>query len=96
MPIILRVEAVNVQGTPHFLEHPAYVKAFDVEAYDGRGHVETTADPEEAMKWDTAKDAMHAWNTQSKIKPLREDGRPNKPLTAMTVEIINHGKATHL
>jgi hypothetical protein len=41
----------------------------------------------DARRFATASDAMLAWNTVSDRRPLRPDGRPNKPLTALTVTI---------
>jgi hypothetical protein len=41
----------------------------------------------DARRFAHASEAMIAWNTVSDRRPLRPDGRPNKPLTALTVEI---------
>jgi hypothetical protein len=40
-----------------------------------------------ALDWPDAAKAMEAWNTVSNQRPRRPDGRPNKPLTALTVEV---------
>ena len=63
-----------------------YLKSFDVEAHDGRGTAEWTASLAEAMRFDDLSEAIEAWQTQSKVRPLRADGRPNRPLTAFHVE----------
>jgi len=34
-----------------------------------------------------ASDAMIFWGTQSNTVPLRPDGKPNKPLTALSIEV---------
>jgi len=31
--------------------------------------------------------AIACWHTQSRARPLRPDGEPNRPLTSLTVEI---------
>jgi hypothetical protein len=41
----------------------------------------------DARRFAHTSEAMIAWNTVSDRRPLRPDGRPNKPLTALTVEI---------
>lgn len=51
------------------------------------GRIILTTDREAAMTFESTADAMTAWNTPSTRWPLRPDGRPNKPLTALTVEI---------
>ena len=40
-----------------------------------------------AQRFATNAMAMVAWNAQSMTHPYRRDGRPNKPMTALTVEI---------
>jgi len=67
--------------TGQWLEH------FDVDAFNGRGWGEFTDDVNKAKRFGTFAEAMAFWNQQSKINPLRPDGRPNKPLTALTAVI---------
>lgn len=62
-----------------------YLKAFDFDAYDGRGFGDFTADRVEAMKFKDLPEAMAYWKTVSKVRPVRADGRPNRPLTATHV-----------
>lgn len=55
----------------------------------GRLNIDTTTDPRKARHYDNAGAAMAAWREQSTERPLREwDGQPNRPLTALTVEIL--------
>ena len=75
-------------GHPTGLEGQ-YVKSFDPEAFQGRGDVIATMNKNDAMHFDSFTQAHAFWNQQSKLRPLRPDGRPNKPLTAFTVEIIS-------
>ena len=65
----------------------AYVSAYDPDARGGRGEVAWTTDPALAVVWPTRRAAWQAWGQQSTVQPLRDDGHPNKPLTAYTVEI---------
>jgi hypothetical protein len=51
------------------------------------GRIEVTTIRDQAMTFADAGQAMAAWNSQSTRLPLRPDGRPNKPLTALTVEL---------
>jgi hypothetical protein len=66
----------------------AFVKAFDFEGAEGRGELHWTADRTEAMRFDGAGAALEFWKTQSVTVPLRPDGKPNRPLTAFTIEIV--------
>ena len=70
-----------------------YVKENHVDAYDGRGYLETTPDVRKAKKFQTATQALNYWKKQSTVQPMRPDGKPNRPLTAFTVEIANHDPA---
>ncbi len=66
-----------------------YVQAYDPSfcppggEYDG-GLLLTTPDPEKAILFASAKDALECWN---KAHGLRPDGKPNRPLTAFTCEV---------
>lgn len=64
-----------------------WLRYFDHEAYDGQGFGEFTEDPALAARFASSGHAMEFWAKQSVVKPLRPDGRPNKPLTALTVSI---------
>lgn len=52
------------------------------------GMVESTVDPKKAMRFSSFGEAHELWVTQSTTVPFRPDGRPNRPLTAFTVEIV--------
>ncbi len=67
----------------------SYLESFDFEAEDGRGSIEVTNDISKAQKFTDAAEAMSFWRTQSKTKPIREDGDPNRPFTASHVVIEN-------
>jgi hypothetical protein len=82
------VDQGNVQMSSGARPPGQYIKSFDPEAYDGRGDAEGTFDKREALTFTTGEDALNFWRQQSKTRPLREDGRPNRPLTAFTVEIV--------
>jgi hypothetical protein len=63
-----------------------YLMSFDVDAYDGIGEVEWTPNHREALRFSSFIEAMETWQTQSNVRPLRDDGKPNRPLTAWHVE----------
>ena len=65
-----------------------YLKSADVEAYDGRGEADATADPLEALRFDDAIHALTFWKMQSKTRPYRPDGKANRPLTVFSAEIV--------
>ena len=82
--VILAVGFADGSPCPHanhWLQH------FDHEADNGQGHGVFTLDPDYAMRFPSAAEAMQFWNRQSKVRPRRPDGRPNKPMTALTVVI---------
>jgi hypothetical protein len=81
------VELASAASKDGKLEMGTYLKSFDVDAHDGRGEAAFTDDLREAMKFSSAEDALSAWKTQSKVRPRREDGQPNRPLTAFTIAV---------
>lgn len=72
------------QGGP---EYGDYLEWFDVNAKKGFGDDRWTDEVKKAMKFETFMDAATAWKTQSKKRPFRDDGKPNRPLTAYSVTI---------
>lgn len=44
-----------------------------------------TSDPAKAKRFADAGAAMAEWNRVRSVDPVRPDGKPNKPLTAITV-----------
>jgi hypothetical protein len=54
----------------------------------GRGSVLFTLKPAAAKSFPGPSEALEFWRTQSKTVPMRPDGKPNRPLTAYTVEIL--------
>lgn len=55
----------------------------DGEQYDG-GKLEVTPNRDEALEFPDAKAAIEYWRQSHGIRP---DGKPNRPLTAFSVEI---------
>lgn len=78
-----KAAAELVQGKTPVLGN--YLEAYDAEAFDGRGDATFTPDVAKAMKFDSISDAVECWKRQSKKRPLRSDGEPNRPLTAFNV-----------
>ncbi len=66
-----------------------YLRTFDFEAEGGRGFGTFTFDPNKARAFPDAGAALDFWRTQSRTRPYRADGQPNRPLTSTTVEIVD-------
>lgn len=82
--IQIRASAISSELLPGVV----YLHDFDFDARDGRGKGVFTPDMAAAMLFENAGEAMTFWRTQSTVRPLRPDGKPNRPLTAYTVEIV--------
>lgn len=65
-----------------------YLLAFDVDGFQGAGIVRWTADARRARRFETAMDVLQCWHTVSTVHPVRDDGKPNRPLTAYTIEPV--------
>ena len=66
-------------------DDPSYIQHYDLDYMNGRGRAMLTGNIEEAQTWDTEIDVFKAWRTESKLMPIRDDGKPNRPLTAYTI-----------
>lgn len=72
---------------------PCFLAGWDVEAHDGRGTADATHDPDQAHQFATGGEALAAWRTQSTVRPLRDDGKPNRPLSGFTIEVLTIDQA---
>lgn len=75
-----------------FLDEPEWLVSFDPNDHaPGKpyptGFCYSDIDPAKAKRFKNKVDAWQFWNIQSDKVPFRPDGKPNKPLTAFTVEI---------
>lgn len=66
-----------------------FLAAFDPDVCDGMGYTKWTRVKQEALRFPDFRTAMEIWRAQSTVRPLRTDGKPNRPLTAYTVEVCD-------
>ena len=88
MPIHVMQLVRLADGTRTSLDG-TYLKSYDPDARGGRGEIQATHDPNNALKFGGKSEAMMLWKKPSKVHPIRlSDGKPNRPLTAWTVTIL--------
>lgn len=86
--IVLRVVEMASRPGEYLPVSGQYLETYDPEAYDGRGSAMFTPNLERAKKFESVADAMRTWREVPASRPLRDDGRPNRPLTSFTMEIL--------
>jgi hypothetical protein len=64
-----------------------WLVVFDPNGNDGRGTMTTSPDPVHATRFADATTALACWKQPSTVVPYRADGKPNRPLTAYTVDV---------
>lgn len=64
-----------------------YLSAYDPSAGE-HGRIESTYDIAEALHFDGAAEALQCWQQVNQSHPWRPDGKPNRPLTAFSVQIV--------
>ncbi len=52
------------------------------------GRADWTRDPAEAMRFESSLVALECWRTQSVTRPVRGDGKPNRPLTKYSISPV--------
>lgn len=85
MRVILRIAGAAGGQRTEFDNR--YVMAYDP-SVGIHGAIDVTLDPAKALAFPGIEEAWRAWTEQSKSHPLRPDGKPNRPLTAFTVEFV--------
>ena len=79
-------EYVNDDGVVVYPpEKRVYLASFDVDAHGGIGEFTLTENRDEALRFGGVLGLYLAWRSRSQVKPWRDDGEPNRPLTAMTI-----------
>jgi hypothetical protein len=92
MSAVIRIESLVAGGTTPF--DGQYVAEYDPsragvspEGFPMLCHLVTTPDIEKALQFEDGVAAAEAWKAVDSKQPVRGDGKPNRPLTAFTVEI---------
>lgn len=66
----------------------AYLVSYDPDGMEGFGLAEWSTDVGRAQVFDSATAAVDCWRQQSTVRPMRSDGKPNRPLTAYSIEPV--------
>ena len=82
--VIIALGFANGIDCPHAGQ---FLESFDFEDGNGVGFGEFTTDIKRAKKFADKVEAYRFYHTVPKCKPRRNDGRPNRPLTALSVEL---------
>lgn len=71
-----------------------WVEWYDPDAMNGVGVVKLTKKHTMAQRFASYRDAFSLWREQSSVRPLRRDGKPNRPLTAYSISIEPYEETT--
>jgi hypothetical protein len=77
--------ALTAAARTNSVIYGAYLEWSDPDADNGWGDERWTSDLAKAKRFKDFIEAMNCWKAQSTVRPLRPDGRPNRPLTAFSV-----------
>ena len=62
-----------------------YLASYSPEARGGEGEARWTPDPAQALTFASAEDAVACYRAVPSNRPVRRDGRPNRPLTSFSI-----------
>lgn len=84
-PVVMR--CVRVEGIRTGLDPSGmWLKSWDPDGgLDRGGRAEWTVNPRRALVFPSAREGFEAWRAVPRARPIRPDGKPNRPLTAYTV-----------
>ena len=77
--------ALTIAATQNAVVEGDYLEWSDPDAKDGFGDDRWTPDLAKAKRFPDFAAAMNCWKAQSRVRPIRDDGKPNRPLTAYSV-----------
>lgn len=82
----IRLRAYGPHSGPHANEVDGeFVKEYDPNGGEGGGFASFTTDPHEAVTFATMAEAIAFTQQVPRSKPFRDDGKPNRPLTAFSI-----------
>lgn len=83
------MKVIRCLGSPNDGPSPEglFLKTYNPEAFDGLGDSSWTADCRKAMKFEDGVAAIKCYLQVPSNRPIREDGKPNRPLTALSIVI---------
>lgn len=80
------MRSLGLVGTsPDDLGPAMWFVSQDVDAFAGLGSIKWTCDKAVAKRFDDVEQALAEWKRQSSVRPLRPDGKPNRPCTAYSI-----------
>jgi len=82
--VIVALGFADGRECPH---EDKYLEAFDFDKFDGAGYGEFTAEKGKAKRFANPGEALAFWKRESVVRPLRRDGRPNRPLSCLNIGI---------
>jgi len=62
-----------------------YLEDYDPDAHGGRGAIWMTHDIAKALRFPDRASVFALWRHTSNARPLRDDGKPSRPLTAYSL-----------
>ena len=80
------LEALTLAAIKGNVVKGPYLEWSDPDANRGMGAECWTDDRKKAQRFATVNEALACWKAQSLVRPIRPDGRPNRPLTAYSIE----------
>lgn len=89
MAVVLRCLGFPTGGGPV----GEYLATFDPEAGDGGGEATFTPEIAAALHFPDVAAAYRFYGTRPICRPTRPDGKPNRPLTAFTMEFVQVDEA---
>lgn len=90
MSVVVRIMCgPGGSATPH---DGRYVVRWNPHTPYGVCRVDSTDDIRQARRFANAAEALAVWNTVSHVDPVRFDGKANKPLAALTIDIYPPSK----
>jgi hypothetical protein len=85
MPVLI-ICAGNAMGPMNINPRaPEYLKSYDPDGRRGFGDIAWTFSKDKAKRFPDMSAAWAEWKRTSTVRPTRDDGRPNRPLTAYHV-----------
>jgi hypothetical protein len=70
------------------MEYGPYLEWSDPDARNGFGDDRWTGQLRRAKRFSSFGAALECWKAQSRKRPLRDDGEPNRPMTAFSVSPV--------
>ena len=95
-PLPQELSPQHLSSDDYTLHAGSFVVEYDPDANNGAGLIVSTSSVDDSKRYSTLQLAVDHYRSVSTVQPHRADGKPNRPLTMYSAEVLRYDVAKQL